>query len=174
MQLTKTIDGIEFRQSPTWPTLYASACGLICYPSGKVSRGSIDSVSGYYKAQWRPILGGKQHYAKAHRVIADAWLGLANGLQVDHLNGIKTHNAIANLRYATIRENAQNKRKHREGFGSAGGFVGCYEVKPWNATIWVNGKCQRLGAYDTVEEAAAAYDAALISLGLEPVNFPIN
>jgi hypothetical protein len=53
-------------------------------------------------------------------------------------------------------------------------FVGVYRkptAKKWEAVINVEGKATRLGAFDSEEEAARAYDAQAAALG-KPVNFP--
>lgn len=43
-----------------------------------------------------------------HRLVAAAFLGPANGREVNHINGIKTEPSAANLEYATRQENAQH------------------------------------------------------------------
>jgi len=48
---------------------------------------------------------GKYHSIGVHRMIALAYLGESNGLQVNHKNGIKTDNSVSNLEYCTISEN---------------------------------------------------------------------
>jgi len=40
-----------------------------------------------------------------HRLVAEAFLGLAPGLEVNHLNGVKHDNRLANLEWATSSQN---------------------------------------------------------------------
>jgi hypothetical protein len=61
--------------------------------------------------------------------------------------------------------------------GTKSGYKGVYTYgKRWQAAISEGGKQQRLGVFDTPEEAAHAYDAALIARAggdkLAAVNFP--
>jgi hypothetical protein len=62
------------------------------------------SPDGYLKTVF---LGddGKYKPVCVHRMIALAYFGESNGLQVNHKNGIKTDNRLENLEYCTISEN---------------------------------------------------------------------
>jgi len=90
---------------------------------------------------------------KTYRMHRLAWLYVhgelpANGL--DHINGIKHDNRIANLRPADQAENGQNRR----------GVVGASmnkQNKRWRAVIVVNGKRIYLGSFATKEDAHTAY-----------------
>jgi len=90
----------------------------------------------------------------AHRL---AWLYVTGEWpkeQLDHINGDRSDNRIANLREATNAQNAQN-RKRRD---NKTGFTGVNkENNRWKAEIKVNYKKIRLGLFDTPEEAHAAY-----------------
>lgn len=92
----------------------------------------------------------------AHRL---AWLyvhGTWPAHEIDHIDGNRANNAIANLRDVTRSVNHENLRRARS--DSAHGFLG---VSPffgkWKSRITVNGKFQHLGVYDTPEEAHAVY-----------------
>ena len=83
------------------------------------------------------------------------------GQQVDHRDGDGLNNSRSNLRFTTHARNQMNRRVVR----SASGFKGVCpdwsrKVRPWRAHITVNGRMKFLGAFDTPEEAARAYDAA--------------
>lgn len=117
---------------------------------GRVA-GSITST-GYRKI----CIGG--HSYKAHRL---AWLvihGEWPAGQIDHINGIRTDNRIANLRVVNNRENGENKRKATA--SSTSGFLGVSWHKArckWRAEIKHKGKKYYLGLFETPEEAYSTY-----------------
>lgn len=82
------------------------------------------------------------------------------GFWVDHINGIKADNRIANLRLATPTQNQQNKA----GYGqySKGVTWRNRQTKPWQAKIRVNGERLHLGSFATEDEAAEAYRQAAL------------
>ncbi len=94
----------------------------------------------------------------AHRL---AWLyvhGEWPTQKIDHINGDKHDNRIANLRLATDRVNAQNVRKPQA--NNTSGFLGvtfCRWTNRWLAQIQTGGKHHNLGRFDTPELAHAAY-----------------
>ena len=84
---------------------------------------------------------------------------IPDGMDLDHINGIRNDNRIENLRIATRAENLWNKS------GKVEGVKGIYRDKrrkkrPWLARIGVNGVTFSLGAYKTQEEAQEAYRIA--------------
>jgi hypothetical protein len=103
------------------------------------------------------LLGG---VFKVHRVVWMLQYGVDPGsnVQIDHINGDKTDNHIANLRLATHAENMQNSRgwapTKRKGAYKLNNRPG------WQARISVGGKNKYLGYFRTEAEAHAAYCAA--------------
>lgn len=94
----------------------------------------------------------------AHRL---AWL-YVNGefpvCGIDHINGVKTDNRMANLRVAGQQENMQNVRKAKS--HSKSGLLGVYKSRnKWAAQITVNKVKRFLGVYETPEAAHCAYMA---------------
>lgn len=81
--------------------------------------------------------------------------------QIDHIDGNKLNNAVANLREATHAENQQNCGLRST---NASGFKGVSwdaVMNKWVAQITFNGKKQYLGGFDDPADAAKAYaDAA--------------
>lgn len=100
---------------------------------------------------------GKVVYA--HRL---AWF-LTHGVwpgTLDHINGDRSDNRLANLREVSSRENAQNQRVRAT---RSGRLPGAHFHKPsgrFKSAIRVDGQQQHLGYFNTEEEASAAYLAA--------------
>ena len=99
---------------------------------------------------------------RAHRL---AWLlsyGSFPSMIMDHINGIRSDNRLANLREVNAFQSTQNRGRKS---GSASGFKGVSRgggtSKKWVARITHNGQDLNLGAFETKEEARSVYiDAA--------------
>ena len=101
-------------------------------------------------------IGIAKRIYKAHRL---AWLYAygewPKGL-IDHINGNKADNRIANLRDVFADGNSQNIRKPNR--RNKSGFMGViFFQKKWRASITVSGKTKWLGDYATPEEAHQVY-----------------
>lgn len=98
----------------------------------------------------------------AHRV---AWLyvhGCWPAAEIDHINGVRTDNRLRNLREASKRQNGQNRGAQKNNTSGHKGVM--RDIKPgkWIAVIFVNGRRERLGTFDDIASAAAAYREAEI------------
>lgn len=92
----------------------------------------------------------------AHRL---AWLyvhGRWPKDQIDHKNGVRHDNRIANLREATKSQNHHNSKRPRNNTSGHKGVYWHAKSRKWMALISVNGRSNYLGLYDTREAAAAA------------------
>jgi hypothetical protein len=87
---------------------------VACHPKYEVS--DLGGIRRLTKTGPRPLRGALNRYVMVslypipgwksiHRLVAEAFIGPANGLQVNHKNGIKTDNRLCNLEYATRSEN---------------------------------------------------------------------
>ena len=94
----------------------------------------------------------------AHRVV---WLyvhGSWPELDIDHINGNKSDNRLANLREVDRSTNLQNQRRARK--DNVSGLLGVTTFIPnrkWRASVYINGKRIHIGMYESPEEAHQAY-----------------
>lgn len=82
--------------------------------------------------------------------------------QVDHINGKRADDRWENLRPANNSQNNQNRGP--QGNNKTGLRGVSRWGSRWQARIQVNGEQRRIGAYATIEEAAAAYQATSMVL----------
>ena len=98
------------------------------------------------------------HIYYAHRL---AWLYMHEcwpADQIDHQDGNRSNNAIANLREASSKTNRQNLQGARS--DNSSGLLGAWFNKAyqrWQADIVLNKKKRYLGRFDTAEDAHQAY-----------------
>jgi hypothetical protein len=97
-----------------------------------------------------------------HRLVFAFVYGEWPPLNVDHINGDRADNRIANLRCSTKSENSRNSKTWRTSeCGLKGVSRADSKTEKWMARIKHNGKRVYLGVFDTPEEAHAAYVAAV-------------
>lgn len=104
--------------------------------------------------------------AKAHRVAYALYHGEWPEREVDHINGDRTDNRIANLRSVSRQANLQNMAKRRD---NTTGVTGVYHQprctrRKWSARI---GR-RSLGSFETFDAACAARRAAEVEHGFHP------
>lgn len=92
-----------------------------------------------------------------HRVAWAFFHGTWPISEIDHINGDKTDNRIANLREATHVENEWNDGKQKNNTSGRKGVSFEKATGRWRANIGVNGKCISIGRFDTIEDAYEAY-----------------
>lgn len=140
---------------------YDPETGLFRWRVGRGPSAKAEQVAGCYdRAGYVTImLDGKTH--KAHRL---AFLFMKGNLpprnmDVDHINGAKDDNRWCNLRIATRSENATNRGPTKN---NRLGVKGVYRLPSGNfrAAITVRGNRIKLGTFDTISAASAAYAEA--------------
>lgn len=105
---------------------------------------------------------------RAHRVIYAVCNGEWPRDEVDHINGIRTDNRIANLRHATRAENGRNQRRPHDNSTGAIGVAFYRHDGTWQARISTGGRSIHLGYFDTKAEAIAARLKAEATHGFHP------
>jgi hypothetical protein len=97
----------------------------------------------------------------AHRLV---WLyvhGVYPESEIDHINQVKTDNRIANLRLADRSLNNQNRPRGSNNKSGVKGVSWNKANRKWLAHIGFDGQNKYLGSFVTIDEAAAAYAAAV-------------
>lgn len=139
-------------------TIYDEALGLFfvrrptCFKKKLFDLlGSVESRHGYIRIK----LNNKPY--KAHRL---AWLYVHGHWpdEIDHINGDRADNRIANLKACTRAENQQNRsnlsKNNRSGYL---GVTFSEKERKWIAQIMINKKRKRIGAFVSAEDAHKAY-----------------
>jgi hypothetical protein len=80
--------------------------------------------------------------------------------ELDHINGDKADNRIANLRPATKVQNSMNRGANKNNAAGVKGVCWRPDTGRWRAYITINGRKKSLGSFDDIEDAAAAYRTA--------------
>ena len=126
------------------------------YPQGNarigVPAGNIDK-EGYSVIS---VLGQKH---RLHRVI---WVYNFGDIPpthyVDHINGDKLNNRLANLRLVTSKQSAANRGTFKSSKTGVRGV--CRKGGKYTAQLQRNGVKTNLGVFNTIEEASSAYRVA--------------
>lgn len=111
---------------------------------------------------------GKMHYG--HRLAFEMVYGeITEGVQIDHINGIRHDNRIANLRLATIDDNMRNRAASKRMLPGVTGvtFSKKTPTKPWKVMIYNHNKHMNLGYYASFIDACEARIVAEVNLGYD-------
>jgi len=111
--------GEEWRQSHTWPWLFASSLGRIAsIGKNRKHRPTVSRCGGAAKRDGYVVVrthktGGKSHFQRRHTIVADTWLGpRPKGMVLRHLDGTTTNDRPDNLAWGTHRQNSLDRFAH--------------------------------------------------------------
>jgi hypothetical protein len=121
---------IELAKQHTW---YINVCGYV--------RNSIKKKNGIH-----------QKSISLHRLL----LNTTQDKLTDHINGNKLDNRLSNLREATPKQNCINRGLSYRNKTGIKGVRYLKRTGKYGADFYLNGKCIRLGSYNTLEEATQA------------------
>lgn len=119
------------------------------------------TASGYLSIR----LGGTLYMA--HRLAWALYYGAAPevSLALDHINGRKDDNRIANLREVTHAVNGLGAVKNSKNTSGHNGVSWASKQRKWCAQVGFQGKVRNLGYYDDIADAIAARKRADAELG---------
>jgi hypothetical protein len=100
---------------------------------------------------------GKMKTMNVHRLVAHAFIDNPNNKKcVDHINNDRLNNNIINLRYASYKENSQNKSISKCNTSSVKGVAWYKQTNKWKAYIKIDGININLGYFHNIEDAKQA------------------
>ena len=139
---------------------YNPDTGIFTYLQ-KAGRRSVGKQAGSISEKgYRAISIDKTRYY-AHRL---AWLfetGKWPEKTIDHINGSRDDNRIANLRNVSMQENMHNLHGAKSNKHKVSGVHFRKQNNKFVARIRINKKSIHLGSFETAEEAQASYLAAV-------------
>lgn len=138
---------------------YDASAGILIRKTPKGNQLAGTRAGSVERNGYRRVSVGNRNYQE-HRVIWLYWYGTWPREELDHIDGDKSNNRIANLRDVPRRINSQNLR--RAVSTSESGLLGVsrsrrHVLNPWVACIKVDGKQKHLGYFKSPEEASACY-----------------
>lgn len=92
-------------------------------------------------------------YIKEHRLAWYLTFGEWPPCEIDHIDGNRSNNAIANLRPATKADNAHNRRLNKNSSTGVKGVSLHKQTGKYQATIMIGRSSVYLGLYETLGEA---------------------
>jgi hypothetical protein len=114
----------------------------------------------------------KSHTRLLSRLLAIHFLPNPENLpEVDHIDNNPENNSLANLRWASRRDNCLNMRKQSNRSSKYLNVYFANREQKWISEIRINGKKQRIGSFDTELEASIARDQYIINNNLNEKGF---
>ncbi len=130
-----------------------------------VSGGSmVGDIAGSHCNGYLVMRIDKRNY-RIHRL---AWLYVYGSLPehaIDHINGIKDDNRIANLRDVTHSRNCKNRKRMATNKSGVNGVFWKKQYSKWCAKIQINGNHIYLGYFAELDDAKKARQAADVKYG---------
>lgn len=105
-------------------------------------------------------------HGKTYQAHSLAWLYVFGEIPelIDHIDGNRSNNAIANLRIADKSINGFNREKKSDSSSVFKGVLWSKKYGKWESKINAEGKRKHLGYFHCEQEAAHAYNKAAIEL----------
>jgi len=141
-------DPKEWKLIPNYPAYEVSQEGNVRIMKTQRIMTANTNANGYLYVKLVNEEGRKTF--KIHRLLASLFIeNPSNHPIVDHINRVKTDNALKNLRWCSHQQNLMNRLPAKHGVRQRG--------KKWEAIMIFNGRRMYLGRYDTQETAQYVY-----------------
>ena len=149
-------------------------CRLIPLTQGKHARinesdyGRVSLIEWYAIKQHGAFYAGSQisdENGKKVQISMHRWiLNASPEVEVDHIDGDGLNNTRANIRIAKHKDNAKNRKLHRNNTSGYKGVSWHKRSQMWMAYITSDKKRRHLGYFFDLDEAARVYNAAASAL----------
>lgn len=101
----------------------------------------------------------RAHYkGKSYSVQRLIWIymtGNAPSGDIDHIDHDRSNNKWINLREVTRKQNMQNAKRSKASTSGFTGVTWCKQQSQWQAQIMIDGKCKKLGRFNSKIDAIA-------------------
>jgi hypothetical protein len=139
---------------------YDPDTGVVRRRIGRASWTGAGEEAGSMRGEYRMVglrLDGERYGMYTHRLAWALHHGRWPENEIDHVNGVKSDNRLANLREASRSENQRNVGKKRSATSRLKGASYHTTHRLWRARIRHGGSSLHLGWFRTEEAAHAAY-----------------
>lgn len=127
------------------------------------------TVAGYLDREGYRQIRVDRKRLPAHRLI---WIyakgPIPDDMEIDHINGVRNDNRLANLRLVTHAENTRNVSVRSDNKSGVIGVSWVNRDRRWHARIKISGTTKHLGYFTTREAAIAARAKAALDYGFHP------
>jgi hypothetical protein len=160
--MVKKYENITFEDASNMFELNSKEGNLIWKVSNS-NRVKIGDIAGHYNKKNKAIvvgINGNTYYA--HRIIFLLVTGRWPDGEIDHIDGNRLNNVPSNLRECTRLQNQRNLGISARNKSGVKGVSWDSKRKLWFVCISTGKKTKALGRYNSLEDAAEAYQKASI------------
>ena len=142
---------------------YDKGTGVFHWIARRSRKCPVGSIAGMTRKDGYQRIGMDYKEYYCHRLAWEFVNGpIPDGMDIDHIDGNPSNNAISNLRLATRSQNNENQGRAKSNNKSSGllGVSWFAKTKQWRARIYISGREKSLGYFNDKFEAYEAYKAA--------------